>query len=75
MPRCLQRAYCFYRAWRHRLVQIRYGAGKTDDFCIVSKMPVKGVVFSDGMEEDAIDFHSGTENTVRIADRTGKLMV
>lgn len=39
------------------------------------KMPVNGVVFSDGMEGDAAAFHSGTEITVRIADRKGKLMV
>lgn len=55
---------------------IVYGKiGKKDDFRVVSKMPVNGVVFSDGMEEDAVAFHSGTEITVRIADRKGKLVV
>lgn len=55
---------------------IVYGKiGKKDNFSVVSKMPVNGVVFSDGIEEDAIAFDSGTEITVRIADRKGKLVV
>lgn len=46
-----------------------------DDFRVVSKMPARGVVFSDGIEEDAITFNSGTEITVRIADKKGCLVV
>lgn len=48
---------------------------KGDDFRMVSKMPVNGVVFSDGIEEDAVAFNAGTEVTVRIADRKGLLVV
>lgn len=47
----------------------------TDSFQVVSKMPVNGVVFSDGMEEDAIHFLSGMEVTVGIAEKKGRLVV
>lgn len=46
-----------------------------DEFRIISKMPDNGVVFSDGIEEDAISFHSGMEISIQIADREGKLVV
>lgn len=46
-----------------------------DEFRIISKMSDNGVVFSDGIEEDAISFQAGTEIAVRIADRKGKLVV
>lgn len=60
---------------RSTQAEIVYGRiGEADSFRIVSKMPVNGVVFSDGMEEDAIEFNSGTEITVTIADRKGKLV-
>lgn len=47
----------------------------TDTFKILSKMPVNGVVFSDGIEGDAIEFNSGTEITIQIAPRKGILVV
>ena len=34
-----------------------------------------GVVFSDGMEADAIEFNSGSEITIKIADKRGCLVV
>lgn len=46
-----------------------------DEFRIISKMPENGVIFSDGIEEDAISFRAGTEIAVRIAKRKGKLVV
>lgn len=46
-----------------------------DTFQITSKMPVNGVVFSDGMEEDAVSFNSGVVITIGIADKKGKLVV
>lgn len=49
--------------------------GKADDFKIVSKMPTDGVVFSDGIEEDAISFTSGMEIIIQIADKKGKIVV
>ncbi len=46
-----------------------------DEFRIVSNMPMNGVVFSDGMEADAIEFNSGSEITIKIADKRGCLVV
>lgn len=47
----------------------------TDVFKILSKMPGNGVVFSDGIENDAIEFNSGTEITIQIAPKKGILVV
>lgn len=47
---------------------------KEDRFQIVSKMAVNGVIFSDGMENDAIEFNAGSEVEIGIADRKGKLV-
>lgn len=46
-----------------------------DEFRIISKMPENGVVFSDGIEEDAISFHAGMEISIQIAKKRGKLIV
>ena len=48
---------------------------KADTFRIVSKMAVNGVVFSDGMESDAIEFNAGSEIEIGIADKKGNLVV
>lgn len=45
-----------------------------DDFRIVSKMPADGVLFSDGIEDDLIAFHAGSEISVRVAERKGQLV-
>lgn len=42
---------------------------------LISKMPKNGVVFSDGIEEDAVVFNSGTEITVGLADKQGWLVI
>jgi len=41
---------------------------------LVSHMPEQGVIFSDGIEADFLDFNSGTEATIRLADRKGRLV-
>ena len=46
-----------------------------DPFRVLSKMPKKGVIFSDGMEEDAIEFNSGVEVSVGIAETKGCLVM
>ena len=46
-----------------------------DSFKILSKMSGGGVVFSDGIESDAIEFNAGTEVTIRIASKKGVLVV
>lgn len=48
---------------------------KKDHFHVTSKMPMNGVVFSDGIESDAIEFNAGSEIDVRIASRKGHLVV
>ena len=37
---------------------------------IVSKMPQNGVIFSDGVEEDRLDFNSGAIAEISLTDRT-----
>lgn len=42
---------------------------------ILSQMPENGVIFSDGIESDFIQFNSGIEATISIAEKKGKLVV
>ena len=49
--------------------------GETDHFRVLSQMPGNGVIFSDGIESDAIEFNSGTEVTIKIAPQKGVLVV
>ncbi len=42
---------------------------------IVSQMPENGVIFSDGMEQDFLQFNSGTIVTIGIADQRGYLVI
>lgn len=42
---------------------------------ITSLMPENGVIFSDGVEQDFLQFNSGSIATVGIADKTGNLIV
>lgn len=48
---------------------------KGDKFILESKMAENGVIFSDGMEADAIDFNAGTKVTIGIADKKGCLVI
>jgi len=52
--------------------------GKIDNehtFKVLSQMPENGIIFSDGVESDFLEFNSGTEATVNIADKKGYLVV
>lgn len=61
---------------RSTRTDIVYGEiGEGDDFRILSQMPGNGVIFSDGIEADAIEFNAGTEVTVRTAPQKGMLVV
>jgi NAD kinase len=42
---------------------------------LVSQMPENGVIFSDGIENDFLEFNSGTEATIGVADKRGHLVV
>ena len=61
---------------RSTQADVVYGKiGREDHFSVLSKMPTEGVVFSDGMEADAILFQAGTEVTIGIAPKKGCLVV
>ncbi len=47
---------------------------KGDRLIIESHMPERGVIFSDGMEQDYITFNSGTVATIEVAPVTGCLV-
>lgn len=42
---------------------------------IVSNMPENGVIFSDGMEQDFLQFNAGTTVTIGIAEQKGYLVI
>ncbi|WP_211259138.1 sugar kinase [Dyella japonica] len=42
---------------------------------LVSQMPGYGVIFSDGIEADFLEFNSGMTATIGVAEREGKLVV
>ena len=42
---------------------------------LVSQMPEVGVIFSDGIESDFLAFNSGTEATINLAEKKGRLVV
>lgn len=41
---------------------------------ITSQMPEDGVIFSDGVESDFLEFNSGVEATISLAERRGRLV-
>ena len=45
-----------------------------DPFLVLSKMPENGVIFSDGMEADAIEFNSGVEVSIGVSKKKGRLV-
>ncbi|ULO06541.1 sugar kinase [Paenibacillus sp. 19GGS1-52] len=42
---------------------------------ITSQMPENGVIFSDGVESDFLEFNSGVEATISLAEKRGRLVV
>jgi len=42
---------------------------------LVSQMAENGIIFSDGIENDFLEFNSGTQATINIADKRGYLVV
>lgn len=52
--------------------------GKIDEqsrMTIISQMPENGVIFSDGVEQDFIEFNSGTSVAIGIANKKGNLVI
>jgi NAD kinase len=48
---------------------------KAERLSVRSLMPEEGVIFSDGIEADRLDFNSGTEAKIMVAERQGRLVV
>ena len=48
---------------------------RSDTLLLRSLMPENGVIFSDGIESDYLEFNSGAEATVAIAEKRGRLVV
>jgi hypothetical protein len=42
---------------------------------IVSNMPVDGIIFSDGVEQDYLEFNTGRIAKIGVAERNGRLVV
>mgnify|MGYP000971222277 CR=1 FL=1 len=61
------------RTTRASLVLGRFGAETPLE--ILSEMPENGVIFSDGIESDFLEFNSGTRATIGIARRQGVLVI
>lgn len=47
---------------------------RRDPLILTSQMPENGVVFSDGIEADYLDFNAGTEAVISLADKRGFLI-
>jgi NAD kinase len=48
---------------------------KAERLRVRSLMPEEGVIFSDGIEADRLDFNSGTEAQIMVAERQGRLVI
>jgi NAD kinase len=48
---------------------------KSETLKLRSLMPENGVIFSDGIEADRLEFNSGTEARITVAERQGRLIV
>jgi hypothetical protein len=42
---------------------------------LLSQMPENGVIFSDGIEADRLEFNSGTQAVVDVAEKKGHLVI
>jgi hypothetical protein len=71
-------AFVVREPFRSRSSEVRLTAGLVEpgeELGIESHMPDGGVIFSDGVEADALAFNSGSLATIRAADRRAKLVV
>ncbi|MDO9628743.1 MAG: hypothetical protein Q7I99_02480 [Acholeplasmataceae bacterium] len=48
---------------------------KQNNVTIESRMPFNGCIFSDGIEDDYLEFNAGAEVTITVAEKKGKLIV
>ncbi|MDD2686055.1 MAG: hypothetical protein PHY62_07845 [Gallionella sp.] len=61
------------RASNAELVFGEISAGKPLE--LLSQMPENGVIFSDGIESDFLDFNSGAKAVITLAEKQGRLVV
>jgi hypothetical protein len=61
------------RATGAKIVAGRLGDG--DQLELESQMPMHGVIFSDGVEQDFLNFNSGAIASVGLADVSAQLVV
>ena len=54
--------------------EITFGKVTPNALVLVSQMPENGVIFSDGIESDFLQFNSGTEATIHLAEKKGHLV-
>jgi hypothetical protein len=47
----------------------------TEQMILVSQMPENGVIFSDGIESDYVEFNSGTQAAIGVGEKQGLLAV
>lgn len=47
---------------------------KTEQLILISQMAENGVIFSDGIESDFLEFNSGTQAIIGVADKQGHLV-
>lgn len=61
---------------RHSQTNLVCGSLSTDhSLRLRSLMPENGVIFSDGIEADRLEFNAGTEAVISVAERQGRLIV
>ncbi|MNN86270.1 hypothetical protein D3C81_2036710 [compost metagenome] len=49
--------------------------GSNQPLRVTSQMPEDGVIFSDGVESDFLEFNSGVQATISLAEKKGRLVV
>lgn len=70
-------AFVVREPFRSRSSDVKLAAGLVeagDTLSVESQMPDGGVIFSDGVEADAIGFNAGSLATIRAADRKARLV-
>ncbi len=73
--RCASRCASRFRAAPRRSAWSAAASTRGGHLSVRSLMPENGVIFSDGIEADRLDFNSGTEAQITVAEREGRLVV
>ena len=61
---------------RHSAASLVYGrVQEHDELVVESLMPEQGVIFSDGIENDYLEFNSGTIARIRVSEKAARLAV